>query len=487
MRKKNKKVEVVLTGVEEKFQLPEIEIKYTQPPFAWDESLKDAEIAARIFKSIFKPGEIGTQEQAIVLFLNRQYKVKGYYKHSKGGIDSTVIDVRPILAIALKTLSVGIMIAHNHPSGNRMPSESDIKITQKLKESGKLMSIDLLDHLILTEDSFYSMANEGMMGIPEYKSSPKTNNEIVLLDLFSGIGGFAKGLSEAGFKIKKHYFSEINKYSIANYKHNFKNATHIGNIEKAKGKEIERPDIITFGSPCQDLSLAGKRNGLKGKRSGLFYEAIRLIKETKPRLFIFENVKGLLSCNEGKDFESVLKAFAELGLYDCQWQLLNTRWFLPQHRERLFLVGSLAKEPRPEIFPIGSAGALSPENIAEKRAEGEISNTITSQIGGGGFHTPFIVYRNKKKEKGKSLYHNTFRKLSPVECERLQGFPDGWTEKGDFENGLQDVSDAQRYLMLGNAVSVPVVKAIGERLLGKTSLNEFEWLEKQLNDFKAAA
>jgi site-specific DNA-cytosine methylase len=483
-KSKRKREHFVLGANEQTINLPEIEIRYVQPPLTWNEKIVSAEGSVKALRSVFEPGEIGTQEQFIVLYLNRQNKIKGYYKHTKGGINSTIVDIRPILAIALKTLSVGIIVCHNHPSGATEPSSEDLAITRKLKEAARLMDISLMDHVILTEDSYYSMSNEGLVGTKGKTVKPE--NEIVLLDLFSGIGGFAKGLEEAGYKITKHYFSEVNKYSTANYKHNFKNATHIGDIEKVKGKSIQRPDIITFGSPCQDLSLAGNRKGLKGKRSGLFFEAIRLIKETKPRFFIFENVKGLLSSNKGKDFEDVLKAFAELGLYNCQWQLLNTRWFLPQHRERLYLVGSLTKEPTPEVFPIGAADPFSPESIEETGTEGEVSNTITSTIGACGFHTPFIVYSDKKG-KGKSLYHNTLRKFTPVECERLQGFPDDWTASGIFEGKKKDISDAQRYIMLGNAVSVPVVKEIGERLLGKVKVNEFEWLEKQLNNFKAVA
>ena len=150
--------------------------------------------------------------------------------------------------------------------------------------------------------------------------------EINLLDLFSGTGGFARGLLASGFIIKNHQFSEIDKYSIANYQYNFKNAKNLGDITKIKGKQIQKPDIITFGSPCQDISIAGKFKGLKGKRSGLFFEAIRIINECRPEVFVFENVKGLFSSNKGKDFEIVLQTIADLGLYECQWQLLNTCW-----------------------------------------------------------------------------------------------------------------------------------------------------------------
>lgn len=177
--------------------------------------------------------------------------------------------------------------------------------------------------------------------------------DLVLLDLFSGIGGFPKGLMDAGFTFRKHYFSEIDKYAIGNYQYNFKEATHVGAVEEIKKGNLEKPDLVTFGSPCQDLSIAGKRQGIKGKKSRLFFEAVRIIDELQPRLFVFENVKGLFSSNQDKDFEVVLRAFANLGIYDLQWQLLNTSWFLPQNRERVYLVGSLRNQPRPQVFPIG--------------------------------------------------------------------------------------------------------------------------------------
>ena len=148
--------------------------------------------------------------------------------------------------------------------------------------------------------------------------------EISLLDLFAGTGGFPLGLIRAGFTIKKHYFSEIDNQAIANYSYNYKNAIYAGSIETIKKRTLEKPDIITFGSPCQDLSIAGKRRGLKGSKSRLFFEAIRILDLYKPRLFIFENVKGLFSSNQGKDFEVVLKSFADLGVYDmCDKKLLN--------------------------------------------------------------------------------------------------------------------------------------------------------------------
>jgi DNA (cytosine-5)-methyltransferase 1 len=153
--------------------------------------------------------------------------------------------------------------------------------------------------------------------------------KITQLDLFSGIGGFHLGFEKAGFKVKS-YFSEIDKHAIAVYKHQFKNAEYVGSVINIDGNKLPRIDLITFGSPCQDFSLAGKRKGMGGERSSLVLEAIRLIDECRPSVFVWENVKGTFSSNNGADFAAILQAFANIGGYRLEWQLLNTNWVLPQ-------------------------------------------------------------------------------------------------------------------------------------------------------------
>ncbi len=181
-------------------------------------------------------------------------------------------------------------------------------------------------------------------------------NTMKLIELFSGIGGFTKGFIEAGYKIEEHYFSEIDKHAIANYKYNFPNAKYIGSVTDISGGDFTGIDIITFGSPCQDFSLAGKREGMDGKRSVLILEAIRLVTELRPSVFIWENVKGAFSSNSGADFWAILQAFANIGGYRLEWQLLNTKWFLPQNRERIHVVGHLAGRSKPGVFPIHNLG-----------------------------------------------------------------------------------------------------------------------------------
>ena len=368
-----------------------------------------------------------------------------------------------------------------------------------------------------------------------------------LLDLFSGIGGFHLGLEQSGFEFDWVGYSEIDKFANELYKRRFPNAEQLGDIKSIRPERLPDIDIVTFGFPCQDLSIAGKRGGLQANRSSLFFEAMRIIGVKKPKYFIFENVKGLFSSNEGKDFDIILRTVADFG-YDGQWQLLNTRWFLPQNRERVYFVGHIRGEGRPKVFPIveeirmasksresaevqtastlaGSGGHIANgeykgmnliadyrnDDIALKQIgtigkdseatrvydPSGIARTIKN---GGGMGAKTGLYQvkpvltpekqdqhgvmvsepkiydtyNKKfrndgvcgtltQESGRAdmsqgfklVNKSSIRRLTPKECERLQGFPDGWTE---------GQSDTQRYKQLGNAVSVPVVKAIGDKL-----------------------
>ncbi len=303
-------------------------------------------------------------------------------------------------------------------------------------------------------------------------------NGLVYLDLFSGTGGFALGLQQAGIPVSKHYFSEIDKHAIANYQYHFKHAIYAGSIEQIK--KIQQPDLVTFGFPCQDLSISGNRAGLEGKRSGLFFEAMRIIREYKPRVFIFENVTGLFTSNQGKDFEVVLETVAHLGLYECQWQLLNSGWFLPQHRQRVYFVGILRSQPRCTVFPFRESDAVF-ESITQRTEK-----TFQEKIGANSLPVKYFSYdnlgRGKFSQNGK-VYNpmvkaptltlggdikiflpEGIRKLTPLEYERLQGFPDNWTQFGLYGNEVKKIPMTYRYDLCGNAVSVPVVREVMNRL-----------------------
>ncbi|MDR3243446.1 MAG: DNA cytosine methyltransferase [Elusimicrobiota bacterium] len=334
--------------------------------------------------------------------------------------------------------------------------------------------------------------------------------KINYLDLFAGVGGFALGLKQAGFKFENHYFSEVDKYAAQCYHKNFPKAKGLGDIRTVRADTLpETINIISFGFPCQDISISGFRQGLQGNRSSLFFEAARLIREVFPTVFIFENVKGLLSIKKGLDFNAILQTISNIGIYECQWQLCNTKWFLPQNRERIYLVGFSGDDSLGKVFPLGhisqktsklpgqKVGTLTVggndtrgtyvveskfvsqtrKNSQGNRIMSANKNAITLSSNGGGRGAKtglYVVPRGNNKGgyrntdtcptiTSSNFEWNNFiknelavRRLTPVECERLQGFPDGWTD---------GFSDTQRYKMLGNAVSVPIVKAIGKRIL----------------------
>lgn len=289
------------------------------------------------------------------------------------------------------------------------------------------------------------------------------SKEISYIDLFSGLGAFAKGLVDAGFKLKHHYFSEIDKFAIANYKHNFKNAQYVGKIQEIKTDQIHRPDILTFGSPCQDISTAGKRQGIFGARSKLFFDAIGIIDRLRPKVIVFENVKGLLFGNKGKDFEVVLRAIADLGLYECQWQLVNTAWFLPQNRERLFLVGSLREIGVPRVFPV-LEGYQSNEGKKSRIKVLERYSSYRQDI----IYSPDYCAPALTVGKGSPTSYlkvgRRIRWLTPVEQERLQGLPDDWTKYGNFDGATKEISKTQRYSLLGNAITSLIMKIIAQKV-----------------------
>jgi DNA (cytosine-5)-methyltransferase 1 len=171
---------------------------------------------------------------------------------------------------------------------------------------------------------------------------------LTLGSLFDGIAGFPLAASRHG--IKPLWASEIEPFCIWVSQKHFPDMKHLGSITDINGAEIEPVDIITFGSPCQDLSVAGKREGLEGQRSHLFFEAVRIIDEMRkstgglyPTYAIWENVPGALSSNNGADFRAVLGAFIEIGATDISWRILDAQHFgVPQRRRRIFLVADFA-------------------------------------------------------------------------------------------------------------------------------------------------
>ena len=333
-------------------------------------------------------------------------------------------------------------------------------------------------------------------------------------DLFGGVGGFRKGI---GDRAKCVFYSDIDKYSVQTYNKNFKENHKPTDITKIRTDDIPEIDMLCGGFPCQAFSIAGKRRGFEDTRGTLFFEIARIIKAKRPKIVFLENVKGLLNHNKGETFRTIIQTISELG-YDVQWMVLNSKFFgVPQNRERVFIIGSLRGERRPEILPFKESNSTTDKELEKKpmiigttksnTAQGTNSrswvhdvNGIIGAVNSTEYKQPKQIFlktntklgydiakenedgirlqfENSRTARGRvikgasqtlqasvpGVFDGKIRRLTPTECERLQGFPDGWTE---------GVSDTQRYKQMGNAVTVNVIEAIARKLLTTQNTQE---------------
>ena len=288
-------------------------------------------------------------------------------------------------------------------------------------------------------------------------------------------------------------YSEIDKYAVQVYSKHFPTHKPYGDITKLDPNTIPDFDLFVGGFPCQAFSIAGKRKGFADTRGTLFFDIARILKVKNPKNILLENVKGLLSHDNGNTFKTIITSLAELG-YDLQWQVLNSKNFgVPQNRERVFIVGHLRGFGGRQVFPIGTGDEFDTKsygqgnevayclNAGGDKHRGSYIRQLNNPTQQGGNRQPKICKpvltpdRLEKRQKGRRMKEdgepsftlNTqdkhgiydgmrIRRLTPTECERLMGLPDGWTE---------GVSDTQRYKLCGNGVVVNVVEEIVKRLL----------------------
>lgn len=184
------------------------------------------------------------------------------------------------------------------------------------------------------------------------------------LDLFAGIGGFRLGMESAGHECVG--FCEIDKFARASYKaiHETEGEVEMHDITTVSDEFIRgigSVDVICGGFPCQAFSIAGKRKGFEDTRGTLFFEIARFASILRPRYLFLENVKGLLNHEGGATFETILRALDELG-YDVEWQVLNSKDYVPQNRERVFIIGHLRGERTRKVFPFERENRTAIEN-----------------------------------------------------------------------------------------------------------------------------
>ncbi|WCO75371.1 DNA cytosine methyltransferase [Enterococcus faecalis] len=184
------------------------------------------------------------------------------------------------------------------------------------------------------------------------------------LDLFAGIGGFRLGMESAGHECIG--FCEIDKFARTSYKaiHDATGEVEMHDITTISDEFIRgigSVDVICGGFPCQAFSIAGKRKGFEDTRGTLFFEIARFASILRPRYLFLENVKGLLNHEGGATFETILRALDELG-YDVEWQVLNSKDYVPQNRERVFIIGHLRGERTRKVFPLEKKNGTTAKN-----------------------------------------------------------------------------------------------------------------------------
>ena len=366
---------------------------------------------------------------------------------------------------------------------------------------------------------------------------------MTFIDLFAGVGGFRYGMELAGHKCVG--FCEWDKYATMSYTmmhlateeqreyiktldfkkrqkellengEKYRNGEWYSNdIRNVHGWNMPRADVLCFGAPCQDFSLAGARKGLNGDRSILVKEVFRIISEQeesdRPEWLIYENVKGMLSSNKGWDYAGILIEMVQLG-YDVEYQVFNSKYFgVPQNRERVYTIGHLRSRGERKILPISGNNREIGINQIMKIVESKWKNPTVYRVynekgvspslvtNGGGGHVPYVrevkvreatkkgysvaqegdsinfEYPNSTTRRGRvgekvaqtlttscnqgTLYKEIIRKLTPRECFRLQGWHDEYYERAALVN-----SDSKLYSQAGNGVTTTVVYEIAKRL-----------------------
>lgn len=307
--------------------------------------------------------------------------------------------------------------------------------------------------------------------MPKRKQEPKRPT---FASFFSGIGGFDLAFDRAEFDVTLQ--CELDPFCRSILERHWPNVPKFKDIKEVTAADVPPSDVWAGGFPCQDVSVArmGPRIGLKGKRSGLFFEFARLLGECRPRAFVIENVPGLLSSHGGRDFEIVIRTLAGLG-YGVGWRVLNSRYFgVPQSRQRVYIVGTYRDRRGPGEILFESE--CSPRNDAESGSNGEKPLSPFKTSFGDPVKGPIVaglaycLYACSARHTGTDWSRNyvsypqgQVRRLMPVECERLQGFPEEWTTLEARPTDVERI-ESMRYKALGNAVTVPVAEWLAERI-----------------------
>lgn len=296
------------------------------------------------------------------------------------------------------------------------------------------------------------------------------------LSVCSGIEAISVAWEPLGFMPVG--FAEIEKFPCELLRQKYPNVKNYGDITQYEKWNIGQFDILAGGTPCQSFSIAGKRGGTTDERGALMYAYLGIVEAYRPRWIIWENVPGVLSSSSGYDFTSFLAGLEECG-YGWAYRVLDAQYFgVPQRRRRVFVVGH--SDNRTDLAAKvlfeqqGVCGNIAAGSETQKEATAVIGKGINYFRRGGNFK----YHKDKKAATLRSSAASDcfdlvlarekkyIRRLTPLECERLQGFPDYWTRIAWRGKPAEQCPDSLRYKAIGNSMAVPVMRWIGERIKG---------------------
>ena len=271
-------------------------------------------------------------------------------------------------------------------------------------------------------------------------------------------------------------FAEIEKFPCELLKQKYPAVKNYGDITQYEKWNAGQFDILVGGTPCQSFSIAGKRGGTADERGALMYAYLGIVETYRPRWVIWENVPGVLSSNSGYDFASFLAGLEECG-YGWAYRVLDAQYFgVPQRRRRVFVVGHIDNRT-----DLAAKVLFEQQGVCGNIAAGsEIQKKTTAAIGKGvNYFRRGGNYKYHKDKKAATLRSSAasdcfdlvlarekkyIRRLTPLECERLQGFPDNYTQIEWRGKPAEQCPDSLRYKAIGNSMAVPVMRWIGERI-----------------------
>lgn len=303
---------------------------------------------------------------------------------------------------------------------------------------------------------------------------------IKYLSLFSGIGGFEVGLSNSHYDFECVGASEVDKNAISIYSRHFPTHKQWGDVKEIKTEELPDFDFLVGGFPCQSFSNAGAKRGFDDTRGTLFFEIARILKDKRPSYFLLENVKGLLYNNNGKTFKRILGVLTSLG-YNVQWEILNSQSFrIPQRRERVFIKGFFRGKSQFKVQYLKGYPKKNDVSITDDNIKIKTDTKKGYKNAGVGDGVRLDRLDQKRGGRGRVQYDAVgtlmcscnwgvvdknlqIRKLTPLEYERLQGFPDNYSKYG---NNGELISENQRYKCLGNAVTTDIITFIVNNMFG---------------------